>query len=110
MTESAMTESAMTESAMTESAMTTGLKLDYWEQRYQEGRTGWDLGQPAPPFGHLLAQQDAPQPGKMAVLGAGRGENALLFADRGFEVTGFDNRLPVTQFPALLKAAFGLFR
>jgi len=66
------------------------LSSNYWEQRYQEGRTGWDLGQPAPPFVTLLERADAPKSGRMAVLGAGRGYDALLFANRGFEITGFD--------------------
>lgn len=66
-----------------------GVRLD-WEQRYQDGKTGWDLSDPAPPFVTLLQSVDAPEPGRMAVLGAGRGHDALLFADRGFEVVGFD--------------------
>ena len=61
-----------------------------WEQKYQERRDRWDLGCPAPPFINLLASANAPQPGKMAVLGCGRGHDALLFAEAGFEVTGFD--------------------
>lgn len=60
-----------------------------WEQRYQDKSDPWDLGFPAPPFVNLLAA-DAPQPGKMAVLGCGKGHDALLFAEAGFEVTGFD--------------------
>ncbi len=66
------------------------LTADFWEQRYQDGRTGWDLGQPAPPFVRLLDSDQAPTPGRIAVLGAGRGYDAVLFADRGFEVVGFD--------------------
>lgn len=66
-----------------------GVRLD-WEQRYQDGKTGWDLGQPAPPFVTLLQSVAGLEPGRMAVLGAGRGHDALLFADRGFEVVGFD--------------------
>jgi len=61
-----------------------------WEQRYQEKRTGWDLGQPAPPFVDLLNQPTAPKPGTMAVLGSGYGYDAVLFAEHGFEVMGFD--------------------
>ncbi|MBE9177842.1 methyltransferase domain-containing protein [Oculatella sp. LEGE 06141] len=66
------------------------LNAEFWEQRYQEGTTRWDLGQPAPSFVHLLTSPDAPKPGTIAVLGAGRGHDALLFAAHGFEVTGFD--------------------
>ncbi len=66
------------------------LSATAWEQRYQDGRTGWDLGAPAPPLVQLLAGKNAPQPGRVAVLGAGRGHDALLFAEHGFEVVGFD--------------------
>lgn len=63
---------------------------NYWEERYQEGTTRWDLGQAAPPFVSLLNSPLSPQPGRIAVLGCGRGYDALLFAAHGFEVVGFD--------------------
>lgn len=63
---------------------------EYWENHYQEGTTRWDLGQAAPPFVSLLNSPQAPPPGKVAVLGCGRGYDALLFAQHGFEVIGFD--------------------
>lgn len=70
--------------------MTSVASSEFWEAHYQEGRTRWDLGQAAPPFVSLLDSPTAPLPGRMAVLGAGRGYDALLFAQRGFEVIGFD--------------------
>ncbi len=66
------------------------LTAEFWEGRYQEGTARWDLGQPAPPFVSLLQSDAAPKPGRMAVLGSGRGHDALLFAAQGFEVVGFD--------------------
>lgn len=66
------------------------LTPNFWEGRYQEGTARWDLGEPAPPFVSLLQSSDAPKPGRMAVLGSGRGHDALLFAEHGFEVIGFD--------------------
>ena len=63
---------------------------EYWENRYQEKTDRWDLGQAAPPFVSLLDSPRSPLPGKVAVLGCGRGYDALLFATHGFEVTGFD--------------------
>ncbi|PSB18067.1 SAM-dependent methyltransferase [filamentous cyanobacterium CCP1] len=66
------------------------LTSEFWEERYQDGTTRWDLGQPAPPFVTLLNAPNAPKPGRVAVLGSGRGHDALLFADRGFDVVGFD--------------------
>jgi SAM-dependent methyltransferase len=70
---------------------TTGdLNPLYWEERYQIGTDRWDLGQPAPPLIDLLESAAAPPPGKMIVLGSGRGHDALWFASRGFEVMGVD--------------------
>jgi len=62
----------------------------YWEHRYQEKTDKWDLGQAAPPFASFLASPNAPKSGKMAVIGCGPGHDALLFAQHGLEVTGFD--------------------
>lgn len=62
----------------------------FWEERYRVGQSGWDLGRPAPPFEALLAASDRPTPGRLAVVGCGRGNDALLFARHGFAVTGFD--------------------
>jgi SAM-dependent methyltransferase len=68
----------------------TQLSPDFWQARYQDGTDRWDLRAPAPPFVSLLNSAAAPPPGKIAVLGAGRGHDALLFAEQGFEVIGFD--------------------
>jgi SAM-dependent methyltransferase len=62
----------------------------YWEERYQEQTPRWDLGEAAPPFWSLLNSENKPNLGKTAVLGCGRGYDALLFAEHGFEVVGFD--------------------
>jgi len=67
------------------------LDIQFWQSRYDSGQTPWDLGQASPHFINLL--QDRPAwlvPGKMAVLGSGRGHDAALFAKAGFEVVGFD--------------------
>ncbi|NJO79874.1 MAG: methyltransferase domain-containing protein [Cyanobacteria bacterium RM1_2_2] len=62
----------------------------FWEERYQDGTARWNLGQPAPPFVPFLGSPEAPLPGRIAVLGAGHGHDALLFAEHGFEVVAFD--------------------
>jgi methyl halide transferase len=61
-----------------------------WDQKYQENQDRWHLGCPAPPFISLLASAIAPPPGRIAVLGCGKGQDALLFSAAGFEVIGFD--------------------
>jgi SAM-dependent methyltransferase len=65
-------------------------RVEFWEARWREGQTGWDLGQASPPFEALLEGPDPPAPGRLAVVGCGRGHDALLFARRGFEAIGFD--------------------
>lgn len=60
-----------------------------WDKRYQEQTPRWDLGEAAPAFRSFLNLEQL-KPGKAAVLGCGRGYDALLFAEVGFEVVGFD--------------------
>jgi methyl halide transferase len=63
----------------------------FWAEKYQaDHRPPWDLGQAAPPFTSFLAAHPELTPGKTAALGSGLGNDALLFAQQGFEVTGFD--------------------
>jgi SAM-dependent methyltransferase len=66
------------------------LSAEYWNQRYQEGSDPWNLGFPAPPFVNLMASAARLAPGRMAVLGCGHGQEALFFAEQGFEVVGCD--------------------
>lgn len=61
----------------------------FWEEIYQGGRAGWDLGGPTPVFRRLLASGEF-APGRMIVLGAGRGHDAREFARNGFDVTAVD--------------------
>jgi SAM-dependent methyltransferase len=64
-------------------------RADFWEGAYQEGRDGWDLGGPTPVFQRLLRSGEL-APGRMIVLGAGRGYDAREFARHGFAVTAVD--------------------
>lgn len=70
--------------------MTSVAEPEYWEQRYREGSSRWDLKQASPPLVSLLNFPSLAPPGRVAVLGCGRGYDALLFAAHGFEVVGFD--------------------
>lgn len=65
-------------------------QIEFWEERYQNNQTGWDIGEPAPPFVDFMNGPDAVPSGKMIVLGCGRGYDALFFAGQGFEVVGVD--------------------
>jgi SAM-dependent methyltransferase len=60
-----------------------------WEADYERKTDGWDLGEPTPVF-KRLAQSGQLRPGRMIVLGAGRGHDAREFARHGFQVTAVD--------------------
>jgi methyl halide transferase len=60
-----------------------------WEADYQRGTDGWDLGGPTPVFKRLASSGRFP-PGRMIVLGAGRGHDAREFSRQGFNVTAVD--------------------
>ena len=62
---------------------------DKWDANYEQGTDGWDLGKPTPVFQRLLQNQDL-LPGRIIVLGAGRGYDAREFARHGFQVTAVD--------------------
>src|SRR5688572_813941 len=60
-----------------------------WEANYEQKTDGWDLGGPTPIFKRLSSSQQL-IPGRMIVLGAGRGHDAREFARNGFHVTAVD--------------------
>lgn len=62
---------------------------DKWDANYEQGTAGWDLGRPTPVFQRLLLIRQL-TPGRMIVLGAGRGHDAREFARHGFQVTAVD--------------------
>jgi len=62
---------------------------DSWDGYYEQGGDGWDLGGPTPVF-KRLASSARFDPGRMAVLGAGRGYDAREFSRSGFQVTAVD--------------------
>jgi SAM-dependent methyltransferase len=60
-----------------------------WDENYEQGTDGWDLGRPTPVFQRLLSSRQL-SPGRLIVPGAGRGYDAREFARRGFQVTAVD--------------------
>ncbi len=59
----------------------------FWEEKYQAGTTPWDMGKPVPVFQRMAREFP---PGKLCLIGCGRGYDALTFAQAGFTVTGVD--------------------
>ena len=57
---------------------------DFWDGLYATGGDGWELGQPATPLVDFV-EQTPPPPGRVAVLGCGRGHDARFLATRGYD-------------------------
>lgn len=60
-----------------------------WDSYYDQNRDGWDLGGVTPVF-KRLASSTRFAPGRMLVLGAGRGYDAREFSRHGFDVMAVD--------------------
>lgn len=60
----------------------------FWDEVYK-GKPPWDLDHPQPAF-QALIQNGEIKPGQALDIGCGRGENAILLAMSGCDVTGID--------------------
>ena len=70
-------------------------KSSFWEQRYDKGEIGWDLGEETPVF---TAISEKLKPGKVCILGCGNGYDAISFSKKGFSVTAADfARTPINN-------------
>lgn len=56
----------------------------YWTQRYQERRTGWDIGNPSRPLKEYIDQLQEKEV-KILIPGAGNGYEASYLWERGFK-------------------------
>ena len=62
-----------------------------WKARYESGDTPWDVGGPHPEFVRRADLLAPPRPGARALVpGCGRGHDALLLAQTGWNVTAVD--------------------
>jgi len=60
---------------------------DFWEACYHTGEDQWDLGGPTPLFERVVQELE---PGRICIIGCGRGWDAVTFAQAGFTVTAID--------------------
>jgi hypothetical protein len=73
----------------TRAAGESDLSSSGWQRRYQDGKTGWDRGEPNPMLVRWLDQGQI-APCKILVPGCGRGHEVVALAKAGFEVTAID--------------------
>ena len=60
---------------------------DFWEDIYKRNDIGWDLNGPTPIFEKIANKL---KPGRVIILGSGRGHDAIIFSKLNFEVTAVD--------------------
>ena len=63
---------------------------EYWDNRYILGESGWDLKSPTPIFSDILKEKKIIKPGKLIILGAGKGFDAVEASKFGYEVTAIE--------------------
>ena len=59
------------------------LNADYWERRWQDQQTGWDIGQASPPLMHYVTPLLSDNP-RILIPGAGRAYEAIALHQMGF--------------------------
>lgn len=61
----------------------------FWDDLYERGGDGWEMGEPHPSLVHVVDTTPPPR-GRVAVPGCGRGHDARFLSSRGYDVVGFD--------------------
>ena len=62
----------------------------YWNSLYLKGEAGWDKGACSPPIARMLLEGAVPAGARIAVLGAGKGHEAIAAAKAGYRVAAID--------------------
>ena len=63
---------------------------EYWETLYQTKKDSWDLGKANPALLEFFKNTLCPKKGRVLVPGAGRGWDAIAWAQRGHETLAVD--------------------
>ena len=64
--------------------MTNLLDKTFWDQRWQEEKTGWDLGSPAPALIRFFDKRQLPLDTRILIPGCGNAWEAEALIERGF--------------------------
>ena len=68
---------------------TNKLRRGFWNGKYADRHTPWDLGRESEPVRRLAASH-FPSAGRVLIPGCGRGYEAVYLAERGYRVTAVD--------------------
>jgi SAM-dependent methyltransferase len=70
--------------------VSNSLAADYWQNRYNQGTTGWDRGEPSPGLKWFQQQVSSADCPRVLVPGCGRGHEVSALAAAGYAVTAID--------------------
>lgn len=84
------------------------LPVQYWQQRYDQGTTGWDRGTASPGLDGFLDHAQAAGWRRVLVPGCGRGHEVAALARAGLEVTAVDFAAAALQATSALLQTHGL--
>ncbi len=62
----------------------------YWDEMYKNNQAGWDLKSSNPVFEEILRKNNLINPGKIMIIGCGKGYDAVAAAKAGYKVTAVD--------------------
>ena len=75
-----------------------------WEDRYQQGKTGWDRGEASPNLLYWIDKNHL-SPCRILVPGCGNGYEVVTLAERGFDVVAIDiASTPIKNIKEVLEA------
>jgi len=63
---------------------------NYWDKKYSNNNTGWDMKSSNPVFVDLLKENKYIKPSKLLVTGSGKGYDAVAAAKENYDVTAVD--------------------
>ncbi|MGL1902828.1 MAG: TPMT family class I SAM-dependent methyltransferase [Fibrobacterales bacterium] len=63
---------------------------DFWEKLYSEKKDSWSIGDTTPALIEFMKEDACPKEGRVLVPGAGRGSDAIEWANRGYETLAVD--------------------
>lgn len=82
--------------------MTSPESASFWDDKYRNNETTWDMKTPTPVFENLLDTQHFVKPGKILIAGSGKGYDPVLAAKKGYSVYALDFSVEAIKFSKAL--------
>jgi SAM-dependent methyltransferase len=76
----------------------------FWNEKYNMSKTDWDMKNANPVFAELLENSSFLKPCKILVVGSGKGYDAVIAAQKGYDTTAIDFSSAATEYAEKLAA------